>query len=43
MPGVNGGAYLAWHAVDTAPKDGGRRLREWVRVWEENEVRAGVK
>jgi carbamoyltransferase len=31
--GAAGGAYLAWHAVDVPPKDGGRRLGEWVRAW----------
>jgi carbamoyltransferase len=32
--GAEGGAYLAWHAVTTPPKDGGRRLGEWMRQWQ---------
>lgn len=43
MLGAEGRAYLAWHAVDAAPKDGGRRLREWMRAWEESEAREVVK
>ena len=31
--GAEGGAYLAWHAVDTPPKDGGLRLRRWLQQW----------
>jgi carbamoyltransferase len=31
--GEEGNAYLAWHAVTTPPKDGGRRLNEWMREW----------
>jgi carbamoyltransferase len=31
--GAEGGAYLAWHAVTTPPKDGGRQLGEWLREW----------
>jgi carbamoyltransferase len=31
--GAEGGAYLAWHAVTTPPKDGGRRLSAWVNHW----------
>jgi carbamoyltransferase len=31
--GAEGAAYLAWHAVTTPPKDGGRRLGEWVNQW----------
>jgi carbamoyltransferase len=31
--GAEGDAYLAWHAVTTPPKDGGRQLREWLREW----------
>jgi carbamoyltransferase len=37
--GAEGGAYLAWHAVDAPPKDGGVRLRGWVQRWR---VEAGV-
>jgi carbamoyltransferase len=33
MIGAEGDAYLAWHAVTTAPKDGGKRLGEWLRQW----------
>jgi carbamoyltransferase len=32
--GVKGDAWLAWHAVATPPKDGGRRLGEWMREWQ---------
>ena len=31
--GAEGGAYLAWHAVEAPPKDGGARLRRWVQQW----------
>jgi carbamoyltransferase len=31
---AEGDAYLAWHAVTVPPKDGGRRLGEWMRAWE---------
>jgi carbamoyltransferase len=31
--GSEGGAYLAWHAVTTPPKDGGLRLRRWLQQW----------
>ncbi len=31
--GADGGAYLAWHAVTTPPKDGGLRLRCWLQQW----------
>jgi len=31
--GAEGGAYLAWHAVDAPPKDGGARLRRWLQQW----------
>jgi hypothetical protein len=27
-------AFLAGHAVPTAPKDSGRRRQDWLRVWE---------
>lgn len=43
MLGDDGGAYLVWHAVDTTPKDGGRRLRNWVRAWQESKTQAAVK
>ena len=33
MLGAEGGAYLAWHAVEVPPKDGGRRLGRWLREW----------
>jgi carbamoyltransferase len=33
MIGAEGDAYLVWHAVTTAPKDGGKRLGEWLRQW----------
>ena len=33
MLGAEGGAYLAWHAVTEPPKDGGRRIRAWMRDW----------
>jgi carbamoyltransferase len=33
--GASGDAWLAWHAVTTPPKDGGRRLGEWLREWEQ--------
>jgi carbamoyltransferase len=33
MLGAEGGAYLAWHAVTAPPKDGGRRLGEWLQQW----------
>ena len=31
--GAEGDAWLAWHAVAIPPKDGGRRLGEWLREW----------
>jgi carbamoyltransferase len=31
--GAKGGAYLAWHAVTAPPKDGGKRLGEWISEW----------
>jgi carbamoyltransferase len=31
--GVEGSAYLAWHAVATPPKDGGQRLAGWLAEW----------
>ena len=31
--GAEGGAYLAWHAVNAPPKDGGLRLRRWLQQW----------
>ncbi len=40
--GAEGGAYLAWHAVTTAPKDGGRRLAAWVAEWEQ-EASGGIR
>jgi len=43
MLGDEGGAYLVWHDVDTAPKDGGRRLRGWVRAWQESKAQAAVE
>ena len=30
---AEGDAWLAWHAVTTPPKDGGRRLGQWMREW----------
>lgn len=33
--GAEGGAWLAWHAVDTPPKDGGRRIGSWLRAWQD--------
>jgi carbamoyltransferase len=33
MIGAEGGAFLAWHAVTTPPKDGGRRLNGWLEEW----------
>jgi carbamoyltransferase len=30
---AEGDAWLAWHAVTTPPKDGGRRLGRWMREW----------
>ncbi len=32
--GAEGSAYLAWHAVTAPPKDGGRRIGQWVRQWQ---------
>ena len=32
--GAEGDAYFAWHAVTAPPKDGGRRLNEWLRLWQ---------
>ncbi len=43
MLGAEGGAYVVWHAVDTAPKDAGRRLRNWVRAWQESKAQAAVE
>jgi carbamoyltransferase len=31
--GEEGDAWLAWHTVAVPPKDGGRRLAEWVGEW----------
>lgn len=31
--GSEGGAWLAWHNVTAAPKDGGLRLRRWLQQW----------
>lgn len=28
-----GDAYVAWHDVESAPKDGGKVLRAWIREW----------
>ena len=39
MLGAGGAAYLAWHAVEVPPKDGGRRLGQWLREWH---AKAGV-
>ena len=33
MIGAEGTVFLGWHAVDTAPKDGGRRLNAWWDEW----------
>ncbi len=33
MIGAEGGAFLAWHAVSTSPKDGGQRLNAWLEEW----------
>jgi len=33
MLGAEGDAFLAWHAVEVPPKDGGRRLGRWLREW----------
>ncbi len=33
MIGAEGTAFLAWHAVDAAPKDGGKRLNAWLDEW----------
>jgi len=29
----SGDAYVAWHDLDRAPKDGGRALRRWIDEW----------
>ena len=29
----DGDAYVAWHDVDTPPKDRGQALREWMHEW----------
>ena len=31
--GAEGGGYLAWHAVNAPPKDGGLRLLLWLQQW----------
>lgn len=33
MIGSAGNAFLAWHVVTTPPKDGGRRLNNWLDTW----------
>ncbi len=35
MIAETGEAYVAWHAVETGAKDGGRALRRWIEAWEE--------
>jgi hypothetical protein len=30
----DGKAYLAWHTIDKAPKDAGRKLRQWIQEWQ---------
>jgi carbamoyltransferase len=40
--GAEGRAYLAWHAVTAPPKDGGRRLGEWLREWLEGTAASAV-
>jgi carbamoyltransferase len=35
MLSAEGDAFLAWHAVTTPPKDGGRRLGEWRHAWQQ--------
>jgi carbamoyltransferase len=29
----SGDAYVAWHDVESAPKDRGRALRQWIDAW----------
>jgi carbamoyltransferase len=29
----DGKAYLAWHTIDKAPKDAGRKLLQWIQEW----------
>jgi carbamoyltransferase len=37
----SGEAYVAWHDVESAPKDCGRALRQWIDAWSASE-RSGV-
>ncbi|WP_394827359.1 carbamoyltransferase C-terminal domain-containing protein [Pendulispora albinea] len=43
MVGADGHAFLVWHDIKALPKDGGKRLLDWVAGWQ-NEVgeRAGI-
>ena len=31
----NGEAHVAWHDVDSPPKDAGHALRNWIDEWSE--------
>jgi hypothetical protein len=33
MIAESGDAYVAWHAVESAAKDGGKALRKWIDEW----------
>ena len=35
LVGLEGDAFLAWHDVEAAPPKDPRRLREWVRAWQQ--------
>jgi carbamoyltransferase len=37
LVGQNGKAHLVWHNIEKSPKDAGRRLRQWIREWREEE------
>jgi carbamoyltransferase len=39
LVGQNGKAHLVWHNIQTLPKDGGRRLLQWVQEWRETPKR----
>ncbi len=37
LVGQEGKAHLVWHDIEKPPKDAGRRLRQWIREWREEE------
>jgi carbamoyltransferase len=39
LVGAEGDAFLAWHAVEDGPKDGGRQLLAWYEQWRRQTAR----